>query len=161
MAGFVGPFSYDGSFRRLWMTWKRNTAGSFILPVNFYNYIDVSGTDTAQWKILRVPLFPSVHIVYLIHAFRSCIMTKYSHLSNLFLKHSTTVLSFATPSRPILKPIIPGLKGNVDYMIVTLTTFLDLDLFHLLDYDTELIASGNISAGWDGACILASPEIWG
>ena len=53
-AGFVGPFSYDGSFRRLWMTWRRNTAGSFILPVNFYSYIDVSGTDTTQWKILKV-----------------------------------------------------------------------------------------------------------
>ncbi|KAF8805988.1 amine oxidase catalytic domain-containing protein [Phlegmacium glaucopus] len=52
-AGFVGPFSYDGSYRRIWMTWRRNTAGSFILPVNFYNYIDVSGTDTSQWKILK------------------------------------------------------------------------------------------------------------
>ena len=29
MAGFIGPFSYDGSFRGLWMTWRRNTAGSY------------------------------------------------------------------------------------------------------------------------------------
>ena len=88
-------------------------------------------------------------------------MTKYSHLSNPSLKHSTTVLSNATPNRLILTSIIPGLKGNVDYMIVTLTTFLDLDLFHLLDYDSELIVRDNISAGWDGGCILASAEIWG
>ena len=33
-------------------------------------------------------------------------------------------------------------------MIVTLTIFLDLDLFHLLDYDAELIVRDNISAGW-------------
>ena len=143
------------------MTWRRNTAGSFILPVGFYNYIDVSGTDTTQWKILKVPFFPfSDHIIYLIHAFSSCITIKYSHLFNLSLKHSTTVLSSVTPKRPILKKIIPGLKGNVNYMIVTLTNFLDLDLFHLLDYDTELIVRDNISAGWDGDCILASPEIW-
>ena len=34
-ADFFGPFSYDGLFRRLWMTWRRNTAESFILPANF------------------------------------------------------------------------------------------------------------------------------
>ena len=54
VAGFTGPFSYDGSFRRLWMTWRRNFAGSYLLPVNFYTYIDISGTDTTQWKILKV-----------------------------------------------------------------------------------------------------------
>ena len=119
------------------MTWRRNTAGSFLLPVSFYNYVDASGTDTTQWKILKVPFFFSVHTIYLIHAFSSCIMIKYSHLSNLSLKHSTTVLSNATSSRLILKSIIPGLKDNVNYMIVTSITFLDLDLFHSLDYDSE------------------------
>jgi hypothetical protein len=104
--------------------------------------------------------FPSVHIICLNHAFSSCIMTKYSHLSNPSLKHSTMVVSSATPSRPIPKLIIPGLKGNANYTIVTLTIFLDLDLFHSLDYDTELIVRDNISAGWDGDCILASTEIW-
>ena len=70
------------------------------------------------------------------------------------------VLSSAALSRPIPKPIIPGLKGNVNYMIATLTIFLDLDLFHLLHYDTELIMRDNISVGWDGDCFLASTEIW-
>jgi len=51
-----GPFSFDGTFRRLWMTWRRNTAGSFLLPVNFYQYIDISGTDPSKWKILKVSL---------------------------------------------------------------------------------------------------------
>ena len=141
------------------MTWRRNTAGSFILPVSFYNYIDVSGTDTTQWKILKVPFFPLLFTSYFSSTFSSCIMTKYSHLSNLSLKHSTMVLSSATPSRPIPKSIIPGPKGNVNCMIVTLTIFLDLDLFHSLDYDTELIVRDNTSAGWDGDCILASAEI--
>ena len=143
------------------MTWRRNTAGSFVLPVSFYNYVDVSGTDTTQWKILKVLFLAfSLHIIYLIRVFSSCIMTKYSHLSNLSSKHSTMVLSSVTPSRVIPKSIFPGLKGNVNYMIVTLTIFLDLDLFHSLDYDTELIVRDNLSAGWDGDCILASPEIW-
>ena len=99
-------------------------------------------------------------MIYLTHAFSSCIMTKYSGLPSPSLKHSTTVLSSATLSRPILKLIIPGLKGNVENMIVTLTIFLDLDLFRLLGYDTELIVKGNISAGWDGDYILALTEIW-
>ena len=49
------------------------------------------------------------------------------------------VFSSVTPSRPIPTLIIPGLKVEVNYMpvIVTLTIFLDLDLFHSLDYDTE------------------------
>ena len=54
IAGPTGPFGYDGSFRRVWITWRRNTAGSFILPVDFYTYIDLSGTDSSQWKILKV-----------------------------------------------------------------------------------------------------------
>ena len=160
VAGFTGPFSYDGSFRRLWMTWRRNVAGSYLLPVNFYMYIDISGTDTTQWKILKVPLLLSVHMIYLIHAFSSCIMTKYSGLPNPSLKHFTTVHSPATLSRPILKSIIPGLKGNVENTTVTLTIFQDLDLFRLLDCDTELIVKDNMSAGWDGGYILASTGIW-
>ncbi|KAF9477828.1 amine oxidase catalytic domain-containing protein [Pholiota conissans] len=53
VAGMSGPFSFDGSFRRLWMTWRRNHAGSYLLPVNFYQYLDVSGTDPSQWKVLK------------------------------------------------------------------------------------------------------------
>ena len=53
------------------------------------------------------------------------------------IKHSAMVLSSATPSRPIPTLIIPGLKRDVNYMIVTLTIVLGLDLFHSLDYDTE------------------------
>ncbi|TFK18079.1 amine oxidase catalytic domain-containing protein [Coprinopsis marcescibilis] len=63
-AGPTGPWSYDGSFRRIWVTWRYNTAGSFIQPINFYNYIDMSGTDPSLWKILRIvyhdQMFPSV-----------------------------------------------------------------------------------------------------
>jgi len=50
------PFSFDGSFRRGWMTWRRSTAGSYIVPVNFYQYIHMSGTDPSEWKILKVNL---------------------------------------------------------------------------------------------------------
>ena len=49
--------------------------------------------------------------------FHPCIMTKYPNLFNPSLKHSIMVLSSATPSRPIPKSIIPGLKEDVYYMI--------------------------------------------
>ncbi|KAF8887255.1 amine oxidase catalytic domain-containing protein [Gymnopilus junonius] len=54
IGGMNGPFSFDGSFRRVWMTWRRNAPGSWIMPVNFYQYIDTSGTDISQWKILKL-----------------------------------------------------------------------------------------------------------
>ena len=57
------------------------------------------------------------------------------------------VLSFTTPrspSRPIPTLIILCLKGDVNYMVVTLTIFLDLDLFfYSLNGDTELIERDN------------------
>ena len=35
MAGIlIGPFSYDGSLRHLWMMWRRNNAESFILVIS-------------------------------------------------------------------------------------------------------------------------------
>jgi len=54
VAGMSGPFSYDGSFRRMWMTWRQNKAGSFLLPVGFYQYVDMSGTDPGEWKVLKI-----------------------------------------------------------------------------------------------------------
>ncbi|KAG6369484.1 amine oxidase catalytic domain-containing protein [Boletus reticuloceps] len=53
VAGGAGPFSYDGSFRRLWLSWRRSISGPFLHPLNFYQYIDISGTDTSQWKLLK------------------------------------------------------------------------------------------------------------
>ncbi|EGO02293.1 hypothetical protein SERLA73DRAFT_86572 [Serpula lacrymans var. lacrymans S7.3] len=49
-----GPFSFDGSFRRLWIGWRRNTAGRYLHPLNLFQYIDISGTDPSQWKLLKV-----------------------------------------------------------------------------------------------------------
>ena len=143
------------------MTWRRNGAGSFILPINFYTYIDISGTDTTQWKILKVSIFSFSFIscVSSMHC-RSCIMTKYSHLFHLSLKHSTAALSSGTLNRPIQKSITPGLKDNVNHMIVTSIIFLDLDLFRSLDYDTELIVRDSMLVGWDGDYTLASTGIW-
>jgi len=108
------------------------------------------------------PLFFKNFLVHTsLYNFSSCITIKYSHPPNLSLKHSITVPSPATPSRPTLKPTIPGLKGTVKGLIVTLTIFLDLDLSHSADYDIELIARDNISVGWDGGCTLGSTGIWG
>ncbi|OJA18091.1 hypothetical protein AZE42_04164 [Rhizopogon vesiculosus] len=49
-----GPFSFDGSFRRLWLGWRRNTPGFFLHPLNLYQYIDLSGTDPSQWDQLKI-----------------------------------------------------------------------------------------------------------
>ncbi|KAF8426785.1 copper amine oxidase [Boletus edulis BED1] len=54
VAGGAGPFSYDGSFRHLWLSWCRSISGPFLHPLNFFQYIDISGTDTSQWKLLKL-----------------------------------------------------------------------------------------------------------
>ena len=125
--GFIETFSYNGSFRRLWMTWRRNNAESFILLVDFHNYNDASGTDTTQRKDPQVTFYPvcshhishpSFQLEYHDQAFPSV---------QSFSKHSAmpVVLSSATPSRPIPTLIIPGLKRDVNYIIVTLNIVLD------------------------------------
>lgn len=57
IAAGSGPFSFDGSFRRLWIGWRRNIAGPFLHPLNFYQYVDISGTDSSQWKPLKVGIY--------------------------------------------------------------------------------------------------------
>ncbi|TFK55964.1 amine oxidase catalytic domain-containing protein [Heliocybe sulcata] len=54
LAGAGGPWSFDGTFRRAWLSWRRNVAGPWLHPVNFFQYIDMSGTDPAQWKLLKI-----------------------------------------------------------------------------------------------------------
>jgi len=49
-----GPFSFDGSFRRMWMGWKRDTSGFFMHPLNFFQYVDFSGSDPSLWKLSKL-----------------------------------------------------------------------------------------------------------
>ncbi|KAL0070216.1 hypothetical protein AAF712_002706 [Marasmius tenuissimus] len=49
-----GPYSFDGSFRRVWVTFKRNVPGSWLHAIGFYLYLDVGGTDSSRWKALKV-----------------------------------------------------------------------------------------------------------
>ncbi|KAF8316633.1 amine oxidase catalytic domain-containing protein [Clavulina sp. PMI_390] len=49
-----GPFSFDGSFRRIWLQWKHNFPGDFLNPLNLHSYVEVSGTDPSLWKTLKV-----------------------------------------------------------------------------------------------------------
>ncbi|KDQ64574.1 hypothetical protein JAAARDRAFT_28216 [Jaapia argillacea MUCL 33604] len=64
IAGASAPFSFDGSFRRLWVSWRRNIPGPWLHPINFFHYVDVSGTDPSQWSLLKIvynhQVFPSV-----------------------------------------------------------------------------------------------------
>ena len=108
------------------MTWRRDYLfyQSFSTTISmFWEQIQLNG------RFSRYPFFFSAHTIYLIYAFSSYITTKYSI-------RPIMILSSATPSRPIPKLIIPGLK-NINYITVTITVFLDLDLFHSLDYDRE------------------------
>ncbi|TFK81174.1 amine oxidase catalytic domain-containing protein [Polyporus arcularius HHB13444] len=54
VAGMSGPFSFDGSFRRSWVSWRRNIPGPWLHPVNFFQYVDFTGTDPEQWKLLKI-----------------------------------------------------------------------------------------------------------
>ena len=56
VGGAVAPFSFDGSFRRGWVNWRKNLPGPWLHPVNFFQYVDFSGTDPAHWKVLKVRL---------------------------------------------------------------------------------------------------------
>ncbi|KAL0565726.1 hypothetical protein V5O48_016298 [Marasmius crinis-equi] len=59
------PMSFDGSFRRHWISFTQQVAGWTIRPVALYAYIDMSGTDASKWRILKVvcnnQLFNSTH----------------------------------------------------------------------------------------------------
>ncbi|KAL0576592.1 hypothetical protein V5O48_005385 [Marasmius crinis-equi] len=48
-----GPFSFDGSFRRAWITFKRNVPGSWLHSSGLYLYADIGGTDSSQWKVSK------------------------------------------------------------------------------------------------------------
>ncbi|EIW55896.1 amine oxidase catalytic domain-containing protein [Trametes versicolor FP-101664 SS1] len=54
VAAIVAPLSFDGAFRRGWVSWRRNIAGPWLHPVNFFQYVDFSGTDPSQWKLLKL-----------------------------------------------------------------------------------------------------------
>ncbi|KAI5825435.1 amine oxidase catalytic domain-containing protein [Schizophyllum commune Tattone D] len=54
VASGSGPFSFDGEFRRMWISWRRNAPGPWLHPIGFWQYVDMSGTDPEQWKILKV-----------------------------------------------------------------------------------------------------------
>ncbi|KAI0325802.1 amine oxidase catalytic domain-containing protein [Cubamyces sp. BRFM 1775] len=54
VGAIMAPLSFDGSFRRGWVSWRRNTPGPWLHPVNFFQYVDFSGTDPSQWKLLKL-----------------------------------------------------------------------------------------------------------
>ncbi|OJA18090.1 hypothetical protein AZE42_04165 [Rhizopogon vesiculosus] len=54
VAGGTGPFSFDGSFRRFWLNWQRDTPGFWLHPLNLWQYVDVSGTDPSKWDQLKI-----------------------------------------------------------------------------------------------------------
>lgn len=42
VGGGSAPFSYDGSWRRMWVGLKMNVPGHYLLPVDLYTYVSGS-----------------------------------------------------------------------------------------------------------------------
>ncbi|KAF8999357.1 copper amine oxidase [Cyathus striatus] len=57
VAGPSGPWSYDGTFRRLWITWRFNKAGSYLLPCS----------EGCIWQH-DIPSLAALHEAYLAHS---------------------------------------------------------------------------------------------
>ncbi|THU91056.1 amine oxidase catalytic domain-containing protein [Dendrothele bispora CBS 962.96] len=53
-AGASGPFSFTGSFRRTWLSFRRDLPGAWLHPLNFFQYVDMSGTDPSKWYIRKI-----------------------------------------------------------------------------------------------------------
>ncbi|KAF9535149.1 copper amine oxidase [Crepidotus variabilis] len=89
--------------KRLWVTWRRNTAGSFLLPFNFYQYVDISGTDTSQWKVLKTlyhdQLFSTVESF--LEAFDNGTLIRHPEQANPKLNHSWTQRTRKGPDRDL------------------------------------------------------------
>lgn len=54
MFGGATPFSYDGSFRRMWIQLKQNTLGSFLKALDMYFYVDFTSMDPTEWYLIRM-----------------------------------------------------------------------------------------------------------
>jgi primary-amine oxidase len=115
MVGDVSaPFSFDGEFRRLWLIWRRNTPGSYLQVVGFFQYIDISGTDPSQWKTLKVRPSNKWNSTWLLtNVNRSCTITKYSIAQSRSWPHSTTERLKVSPLHLTNLPIFPGVQENV------------------------------------------------
>jgi primary-amine oxidase len=153
-----GPFSFDGSFRRLWMTWRRNHAGSYILPVNFYQYLDVSGTDPSQWKILKVrPNTPHTPTPLMQYHPKHIYHGQVFDTADAFLAafHNGTLVRHPEQADPAL---------DLSWTART-RRGRDRDLDDRPGPSracgTESTARASTSRGWGGRCSWASTAIWG
>jgi hypothetical protein len=115
MVGDVSaPFSYDGEFRRLWLIWRHNVAGSYLQVVGFFQYIDISGTDPSQWKVLKVYILSKWSLIWLLTSVdRLCTITKYSTARSHSWPHSKTELLSVSHFRLTNQLIFLGVRGNV------------------------------------------------
>ncbi|KAJ3036375.1 hypothetical protein HDV00_002791 [Rhizophlyctis rosea] len=50
----VSPKSTDGSLRRSWIFFNRDSEGSYILPTGLYARVDHSGTNPFKWNVLKI-----------------------------------------------------------------------------------------------------------
>ncbi|KAF7289645.1 Amine oxidase catalytic domain-containing protein [Mycena chlorophos] len=48
------PFSYDGSFRRMWLQLKKNVPGSWLYALDMYFYVDFTSMDPDEWYLISM-----------------------------------------------------------------------------------------------------------
>src|ERR1700761_7295223 len=48
------PFSYDGTFRRLWIQLRMNAPGVYLKALDMYFYVDLTSMDPAEWYLIRM-----------------------------------------------------------------------------------------------------------
>ena len=149
-AGLIWPFNHDGSFRRLWMTWRRDRlfCQSISTAISmFREQMQLSGRSS---KYLLSRLFTlyisSMHLARV--SWPSILVCPI--LLEAF--SNGPVLPSATPSSPTL--LIPGRKlydHDLDHLPWPRSVSF-AGLRYRVDRERQYI-------GWMG-CILASTEIW-
>ncbi|WVW86168.1 hypothetical protein I302_108209 [Kwoniella bestiolae CBS 10118] len=50
----TAPMSYDGEWRRSWVQLRRAGPGAWLKGLDFYCYVDMTGTDPSQYKLLSI-----------------------------------------------------------------------------------------------------------
>ncbi|KAJ7253466.1 amine oxidase catalytic domain-containing protein [Mycena rebaudengoi] len=52
--GGTTPFSYDGSFRRMWLQLRKNEPGTYLKSLDLYFYVDYTSMDPSEWHVIRM-----------------------------------------------------------------------------------------------------------
>ncbi|EMD39459.1 hypothetical protein CERSUDRAFT_91968 [Gelatoporia subvermispora B] len=115
VAAAIGPYSFDGTWRRAWLPLRRNVPGQWLHPVGFFLYVDFSGTDTSNWSLLKIvynhQIFDSTDSF--LEAFHNGTLRRLPKRPDQEPHHSLLLPpSSAPPGRPIPSSAPPSLEWS-------------------------------------------------